>query len=174
MSKYQRSTRECSVSQFKPELQQALREYFQKHNLGELESEAVLCVETISEKKAGGWIPSWLDGNLDETVLTGIVLTTQSLIWARSTGDANQNLPGVRVVGAELMNIQAKAHVSQFSKDMGLEVNGLIEDSKGNIRGVLGLGPEPEALKFCDEVRQAIEKINPTPVRKWPTWMGGR
>ena len=169
MSNYRRSTRECSVTQLNPELLRALQEYFQSHNLGELETEALACCETVAEKKPGSWLSDWLEPGSDETVFTGIVLTAQSLVWARK-GDKASAL----VVGAELMNIRARMHISFFSKDLGLEVTGLIENSKSNIHGIIGLGPEPAAQKFCDEVTQAIEKINPTPVRKFPRWMGGQ
>ena len=168
MSSYQRSTRECSVNQVKPELLRAMQEYFQAHNLGEIETETLSCCETVSEKKAGSLLSGWLEIDMDTTIYTDIVLTAQSLVWARS-GDRS----GLHVVGAKLMNIRTRSQVSLFSKDFGLEINGLIEDTKSNIRGLIGLGPEPAAQKFCDEVYQAIEKINPTPVRKFPAWMGG-
>jgi elongation factor P--beta-lysine ligase len=51
MSDYNRTTRECSVSQLRPELFQAIRAYFQEHQLGELETETLSCIETISQKK---------------------------------------------------------------------------------------------------------------------------
>jgi hypothetical protein len=169
MSNYQRSTRECSVTQLNPELRRAMLEYFQTHNLGELETEVIACCETNAEKKPGSWLSDWLEPGSDATVFTGIVLTAQSLVWARTREKAS-----VLVVGADLMNIRTRAHVSFFSKDLGLEVTGLIENSKNNIHGIIGLGPEPAAQKFCDEVAQAIEKINPAPVRKFPRWMGGQ
>ena len=168
MSSYQRSTRECSVNQVRPELLRALQEYFQAHNLGDVETEALLCCETVSEKKAGSLLSGWLETDMDTTIYTDILLTAQSLVWARS-GERS----GLHVVSAKLMNIRTRSQVSLFSKDLGLEINGLIEDAKSNIRGIIGLGPEPAAQKFCDEVYQAIEKINPTPVRKFPAWMGG-
>jgi hypothetical protein len=145
-----------------------MQEYFQAHNLGEVEAETLLCCETVSEKKAGSLLSGWLETDMDTTTYIDLVLTAQSLVWARS-GDRS----GLHVVGAKLMNIRTRSQVSLFSKDFGLEINGLIEDAKSNIRGIIGLGPEPAAQKFCDEVYQAIEKINPTPVRKFPAWMGG-
>ena len=43
MSNYQRSTRECTPDQLRPELRQALNEYFTTHNLGDLDAENLLC-----------------------------------------------------------------------------------------------------------------------------------
>ena len=80
----------------------------------------------------------------------------------------------MQVTGANLMNIRAKAYVSILSQDSGLEISGIIENAKGPLRGQIALGPEPFSQKFCEEVAQAIEKINPAPTRKFPSWMGGK
>ncbi|HEY3311247.1 MAG TPA: hypothetical protein VGK00_06360 [Anaerolineales bacterium] len=168
MGTFVRSTRECSISQLRPELLRAMQNYFTTHGLGDPETEITRCCETFTEKKATGWLSSWLNTGTDSRLYTGMVLTTRSLIWARA-GD----ITGVHVVGAELKNIRARGRLSLFSKNFGLEVIGLVEDSTNNVRGIIGMGPEPAAEKFCDEVHQAIEKINPTPTRKWPAWMGG-
>lgn len=169
MSTYQRSTRVSSLQQLPPELQTAIRHYFQQHQFGEPESEILHCCETISEKKPSGPLTGWLTAGLDKKIHTCILLTASSLVWLRA-GDRS----GTQVVGAELKNIRTRKYVSPFSKDRGLEVHGVIENSRGNVRGVIGLGPEPDAQKFCAEVYQAIEKINPTPDRKLPDWLGGR
>jgi hypothetical protein len=76
MSDYYRTTRECSVRQLHPELRQAIRNYFQEHNLGDLDAETISCCETISEKKVTGRLISWLNDNSDTTIHTGILLTS--------------------------------------------------------------------------------------------------
>ncbi len=168
MSTYHRTTRECLASQLKPELLVAMRTFFQTHNLGEVESESLLCCETLSQKTEASWLSSWLDGRADTEIYTGIVLTASSLIWVRM-GDQSV----VHTVGANLMNIRTRSQISPFSKETRLEINGLVEGAKSIIRGSIALGPEPAAQTFCEEVYQAIEKIKPTPGRKWPSWMGG-
>lgn len=168
MGMYQRSTRECAAIQLKPELLRAAREYFNTHGLGDVETEVLHCCETVSEKKAGNWLTAWLDAGADGTIHTGILLTREHLVWVRA-GD----LSGVHAVGADLKYIRANMHVSLFSKDTGLEIIGLLEGAKSIVRGVIGLGPEPASQQFCDAVHQAVEKINPGSVRKWPAWMGG-
>ena len=169
MSIYQRTTRKCSVTQIKPELRQALQAFFQKHDLGNLVEESLSCCETRSESQPGSWLSSWLDDKSETEISSAIVLTARSLVWARV---GNQS--PARVAGADLRNIRAKIHLSLFSKEPGLEVSGLLMDAKNVMHGVIALGPEPAAQVFCEEVQQAIEKINPTPERKWPAWMGGR
>lgn len=50
MGDYKRTTRECTLDAMRPELSAALREHVEKHNLGDILSAPVMCIETTSEK----------------------------------------------------------------------------------------------------------------------------
>jgi hypothetical protein len=167
MGDYTRSTRECSVNQVRPELYRALEDYFQKNSFGDLEAETIICCETVSEKKAGGWLATLLGSKDEPVIYTAMLLTSTHLIWARS----GQH-PSINVNTADLRFIHVKPYSSLFIKDTGLEISGLLGNSKGMTLGYLGMGPEPSTQKFCDEVRQAIDKVNPPSPSKWPAWMG--
>ena len=165
MSDYIRRTRECSIGQLRPELVRAIREYAQNHHeLGNVE-EVLMCCETTSEKKRAGALAALLGDNPDTTLYTGMVVTPQWLIWARH-GDKS----GIRVSSARLQDVQVKVYASLLVKDNGLEVSGYIGDSNAQVRGYIGMGPEPAAQKFCEQVQKAIEKVNPKPAKKsmWP------
>ena len=169
MSDYNRTTRECQVSQLHPEVLLALRNYFQEQKLGDPEAETVLCCETISTKKNMGRLVAWLHGTVDTTVHTGMLLTSQQLIWVRS-GDQS----GTSLSAANLNFISVRPYTSIFVRDKGLEINGYLDGSKAPIRGYIGMGSEAAAQKFCDEVSQAITKMNPPKQKKaWSKWMGG-
>src|SRR6266540_6023319 len=168
MSDYNRTTRECSVNQLHPDLRQAVRSYFQEQNLGDLEAETLMCCETVSEKKTSGSPIYLLKDISDRTVYTGMLLTSQWLIWVRK-GDQS----GVVLNAANLKEIQAKAYTSLLARDSGLEIFGYIGASKGQIRGYVGMGSELAAQKFCEEVEKTIAKLNPPTPRKWPKWLGG-
>ena len=168
MSNYQRSTRLCSPSQLQPALLRALQAYFQAHELGDLETECLKCCETVSEKKSTSWLSSWLEANAENTIHSAIMLTARHLIWARSADQKE-----AFAVGADLAFINAGPHVALFTKDIGLQVAGFVGGSNRNIRGVIALGSEPAAIEFCEEVKEAIKRINPEKARKWPKWMGG-
>jgi hypothetical protein len=173
MSNYERSTRECSFEQLRPEFQQAFRDYFRIHeNLAvELDETRLVCCETVSHKKEAGWLAALLGEAQDVTVYTAILLSSQALFWARSE---ENSVSALRVVGTSLNTIRVKQFRSLLTTDSGLEISGLIEGSKGVMRGYIGLGAEPEAQKFCEAVAQAVEKVNPKPAGKFPSWMGGR
>jgi hypothetical protein len=166
MSDYTRSTIECSVRQLRPELRRAIDEYFEKHTLGDTETETVLCCETVSERKEPNWLASLLGEKAGSPVYTATLLTATELIWARGELQGD-----IIVTGADLKFIRANPYTSMFINDTGLQISGII--GSGTMSGYIGMGPEPAAQNFCEEVQQAIAKINPSSTRKWPSWMGG-
>ena len=129
MSEYIRTTRECSVNQLRPELLRAIQNYFQEQKLGHLEAETLLCCETVSTKKSTGKVASWLSGAPDATIHTGMLLTSQWLIWVHH-GDQS----GTRLNAAELKEIRAEVYGSPFTKDISLEIVGHIGNAKGTCR----------------------------------------
>ena len=166
MSDYIRRTRECSLGQLRPELVRAIREYAQNHHeLGNVEVEVLMCCETTSEKKSAGALAALLGDDPDTLLYTGMLVTPQWLIWARH-GDQS----GVTVSSAKLHDVQVRAFASRLLQDTGIEVSGYIGDSKGRVRGYIGMGPEPAAQKFCEQVQKAIDQVKPKPAKKsrWP------
>lgn len=166
MSDTLRTTRECSVDQLHPELRQAIRSYYQERQLGNLEADALSCCETLSRKKDAGKAASWLGSDSDTIIYTGVLLTSQYLVWVRY-GDQS----GIRLNAAKLSEIQADIHTTLFSKDTGLEIVGYISDTRSRVRGYIGMGTEPAAQKFCEAVKQATIKAKPSKPRKlfgWP------
>jgi len=162
MSDYVRFTRECSFDQLRPELARAIREYAQNHReLGNIEIEVLMCCETTSERKRAGALVALLGDDPDTILYTGMLVTPQWLIWARN-GDQS----GTVVSSAKLQEVQVRAFASRLVKDTGMEVSGYIGDSKGRVRGYIGMGPEPAAQQFCDQVQKAIEKATPKPAKK--------
>lgn len=168
MSQYDRTTRNCLVSELPPELLQAIRDYSQAQQLGDVEAETLLCCETVSTKKSAGRRPAWLEGELDATLHTGLLLTPQWLIWARQ-GDRTRPV----VMAANLKDIQVKAYTSWLTKDTGLEIVGYMEATRRRARGYVGLGTDAAAQEFCEAVKEAINKVNPPVQRRLPKWLGG-
>jgi len=167
MSDYNRTTRECRVSQLHPELLRALQSHFLEHKLGSLEAETLMCCETISSRKDLGSLASLLRGASDTTIHTAMLLTSEWLIWVR-IGDTS----GLALNAANLKEIRVGAYRSLFTKETGLEIAGYVGDRQ--VRGVIGMGAELAAQKFCEEVEKAITKANPpAPKKGWPKWLGG-
>jgi hypothetical protein len=135
--------------------------------LGDLDTETLICCETISEKRNPGKLASFLDGDPDSITHLAILLTAERLIWAR-IGDRS----GTIVTGAKLKVIQVKAFVARRTKDMELTVSGFIADSKEYVHGNLEMGPDAAAQKLCEVVEKAVLKANPPAKRKFFGWMG--
>ncbi len=168
MSDYIRTTRECPVRQLRPELFLAVRNHFQEHGLGDLETESLLCYETTSRKKDANRLVSWLNSGLDTTFHQGMLFTSQWLIWVRS-GDKS----GVQLSSADLREISVRVSASMLTRDVGVEVAGHIEGFAGMMRGVIAMESLSVAEKFCDEVNQAIIKVNPPVQKSISRWWGG-
>jgi hypothetical protein len=167
MSSYIRTTRECTLNQLNPSLLQAIREYFQTHQLGDPDNEILLCCETIAEKHNLGKLDSFLEGDPDKTTHLALLLTADRLIWARN-GDRS----GTVVTGTRLMGLQVKAFTLKRTKNMQLEITGMINSGKDLARGNLEMGPELAAQKFCEEVMQAVNKVTPPSKKSRLRWFG--
>ena len=168
MSAYDRITRVCPVSQLRPELLQAVHSYFEEHQLGDLETETLACYETVSRKKDPGRLVSWMNDGLDQVLYTGMILTSQRLIWVRS---GSQSKP--TVTAADLREIQVKVYASWLAKDTGLEIGGFIGEQKIRTRGYVGMESVTIAQAFYEQVWDAIDKVRPPVKRKRPWWLGG-
>jgi hypothetical protein len=158
MADFNRYTRECSFSQFRPELMQALRDYIENQKLVGIEVTILMCCETTSEKKisdGNAGVLAFLAGDDPDTIVyTGMFVTPEWLVWAR-IGDKS----GTLVTSANFKNVHVRPFASRFTTDTGLEVSGFIGDSPGRVKGYIGMGPEEAARKFCEEVVQAAEKV---------------
>jgi hypothetical protein len=162
MSATTRTTRICPPSQIHSSLAQSAQEFFQAHQLGDLETGTVLCCETISRRDPPGRLFAMLDGNPNLNTHLAILLTPDWLIWARH-GDQT----GTVVTGTKLQVIKVKIFVTRRTKEFELEVSGFLLDNKEYVRGNLELGPDPAAEKFCNAVAQAVSQAKPPPKKRF-------
>ena len=168
MSSYNRITRECLVNELLPQLYQAIQAYFQEQQLGDPETEVLMCCETTSRKKDAGRLASWLEGDRGDIIYTGMLFTSQHLIWARSGNGFD-----VVLNAAALKQIRVRAYTSPLTNDTGLEVYGFIGDSKSRMRGYIGMGPGEAAQKFCEAVVRAVAEVNPPAKQRLFGWLIG-
>jgi hypothetical protein len=148
---YMRSTRECAFGQLRPELVQAIRDYLQKHELGTIEADILICCETTSEKTKRGFFRNLVGGDSDPIHYTGMLVTPGWLIWATCGAKF-----GVVVMAARLHDIQVMDGTTQLINDTGLEVFGFLSSFAERVSAFVGLGPEPAAQKFRAAVKAAL------------------
>ena len=150
MSDWKRKTTERSFDGLRPELAGAIRQHIEQYNLGDILSDALMCIQTDSEKVKKG-----LFGGA-EVVYTGAVITPRWLLWAVS-GTKTQ----AAVLSALLLDIVVQDYAqTPFAKmvpDSGLNVSGKFTDVSENGSAFIGLDESPAARRFKETVIDAVQ-----------------
>ena len=150
MSDWKRTTREVPFEGLQPEMKTAIQRHLEQYNLGSVLSDALMCVQTDSEKVKKG-----LFGGA-ETVSMGIVVTPRWLVWA-IRGTKTQ----LAVLSTQLRDVVVQDYAqTQFAKmipDMGLQVSGRFTDASENISAFVGVDDSPAGKKFKEIVIQAVQ-----------------
>jgi hypothetical protein len=169
MSNYRRTTRECTLEQLRPELARALRDYAQQQQWGSFEPDVLMCCETVAERIATGRFDALLDGTPDECTYLVLIVTGQRLLWVKSGARA-----GTGAASTKLTDLRLRISRPRRTQDFALDVYGRMEGTRDRVGGQFILGPGPASQKFCDEIMQAINRLNgPPPPRTRPKWLGG-
>jgi hypothetical protein len=156
MSDWNRSTQEIFLSAIRPEMKAAIEQHLESYNLGRILDDAVICVETTSEKKKKG-----LFGKGGQTIVECAILTPTWLVLVVKGND-----PGAAVLSAQLkdmtFNNYADSPGYKLIPDTGIEVSGVFTGRVGmhgnqRIGKFVGLGVEPAAGKFLALLAQAVQ-----------------
>jgi len=152
MSAYTRSTHECTFTDLGPELVTAIRKHIEKYRLEDIESSLLICCKTTSTTKKMG-----LFTNGSETIITGMIVTKQLLIW---TNGKKRDKPIVR--SALLRNINAQdfenTAMYRVNPDSGMNITGRFTDVTKQGQSFIGLGSDPAGEKFRQVLQHAIQK----------------
>ncbi len=150
MGDYKRTTRECTLDSMRPELSAAIRAHVEKHNLGDILSSAVMCVETTSEK-----IKKGLFGG-GETNYTAAVLTNDWLVWANSGTNVKPHAMSARLTQITVQDY-AKSSFAKLISDTGVNINGLKTDSSETGTTFIGLEENAAGIKFREALIVAAQ-----------------
>ena len=124
---------------------EAVNQHIETYNLGGILAEALMCIQTDSEKIKKGLFGS------AENAYTGAVVTPRWLIWVVSGAKIN-----VAVLSAQLRDVTVQDYAqSSFAKmiaDTGLHVSGRFTDVAENGSAFIGLDDGYAAVKFKDLV----------------------
>ena len=150
MSDWRRTTKEISLEALPTEIMMAINKHIEQYNLGPILSDALLCIQTDSEKGKKG-----LFGGV-ETMRAGIIVTPRWLIWAVS----GTKTP-MAVLSAQLRNVTLQDYAqTPFVKmipDAGIQVDGIFTDVSENIGTFIGLDDGPASRKFKAIVLQVAQ-----------------
>lgn len=132
MSDWKRNTKEVPFESLAPEMIAAINKHIEQYNLGPVLSDALMCVQTGSEKVKRG-----LFGGA-ERVRMGVVVTPRWLIWA-----VNGTKTQTAVLSAQLIHVTVQDYAqTQFAKmvpDSGIEVSGMFTGASENASAFIGL-----------------------------------
>lgn len=150
MSEWNRRTKEISFERLPTEMSSAINHHIEQHNLGPILSDALMCIQTDSEKAKKG-----LFGGA-ETVEVGSIVTPGWLIWAIH-GTKTQ----MAVLSAQLSNITVQDYAqTPFAKlipDSGIEVSGRFTDVSESTSAFIGLDEGLAANKFKEIIIKAAQ-----------------
>ena len=150
MSDWKRTTKEILFESLLPEMSSAIKQHIDQYNLGPILDNALMCIQTDSEKVKKG-----LFGKA-ETVQMGVVVTLRWLIWAISG-----NKTPTTVLSAQLSNVTVQDYAqTSFAKmvpDSGIEVSGMFTDGSESASAFIGLEENAAGNKFKELVIQGAQ-----------------
>ena len=150
MSDWKRTTKEVPFEGLQPEMVTAIQRHLEQYNLGSILSDALMCVQTDSERAKKGLFGS------TETVFMGVVVTPRWLVWAiRGTKTP------LAILSAQLRDVVVQDYAqTQFAKmipDTGIQVSGRFTDASENISAFIGADDSPAGKKFKEILIQAVQ-----------------
>jgi hypothetical protein len=150
MSDWKRRTQQVSFEDLLPEMINAVQKHIEHYNLGPILSDALICIQTDSEKTK----KSLFSGA--ETVYTGAVVLPRWLIWVTNGTKRNTT-----VLSALLKDIVVQDYAqTSFAKtipDSGINVSGKFTDMSESVTAFIGLEDNPAGNKFKEIVIQAVQ-----------------
>lgn len=155
MGDWNRSTREVLFENLSPQMQQAIQKHLQTWNLGPILTDYTMCVETVHEKKKKG-----LFGG-GGSRLQCAVITPQWLLLVEDFGRDGAVASSVPLADCVITDY-ADTPGYKLIPDSGLEVSGAFTGQVGihgekRVSMFVGLGGEPAAKKFQEEVFKAFQ-----------------
>ena len=160
MGDYNRTTKDCSFSQLRPENHAAIQAYASKHEFLNFEGGILACCETTSEKKKKGLFGG-MGSDPDPVNYTALVLTRDLLMWARSGPKSGTIVAHARLKDLEVRKLGALFEAKGLKaapNDTGVEVFGLISDYAERVSAFLPLGSELAAQRFEAALKQAAQQ----------------
>jgi len=150
MSDWKRTTKEVQFEGLMPEMVAEIKKHIELYNLGSILLDALMCIQTDSEKAKKGLFGS------AAIVHQGAVVTPRWIVWAVS-GTKMQTA----VLSAQLRDVVVMDYAqTQFAKmvpDSGIEVSGKFTDVSENGSAFIGLDEEIAGRKFKETVIQAAQ-----------------
>ena len=141
MSDWKRTTKEVSFEDLPSEIRSAIEQHIEQHNLGPILADALMCIQTHSEKIAKG-----LFGK-QEIVQMAAIMTPRWLVWS-----VDQPATQAAVLSAQLIQVTVQDYsqtsFAQMVPDSGVQISGMFTDSSESASAFIGLDEGVAGQKF--------------------------
>lgn len=151
MSLATRKTRACTIEALDGGLKAAIRAHGAKYGLDDIESNVLMCCETLTVHQKKGFF-----GGI-KTSLSAVYVTPRWLVWAESSG-RNDVVAGT----AQLKQIEVRDYrtTAQYAitPDQGLNITGRFTDKNRMGITFIVLEAEADGQKFRQVLNEAFRK----------------
>lgn len=148
MSDWQRVTKAVPLEALPTEMVSAIKQHIEQNNLGPILSDALVCVQTDSEK-----IKKGLFGGT-ETVQMGAIVTPRWLIWAFHGTKTPRAVLSAQLIDITIQDY-AKTPFAQMVPDSGIQVTGVFTNASESVSAFIGLDEGVAAQRFKEVIIEA-------------------
>ena len=141
MSEWKRKTKEVSPESLPPEVASAIHRHVEQYNLGTILSDALMCIQTDSEK-----IKKGLFGQPEHVQMVAIV-TPRWLIWSIDQPDHKPAVLSAQLIHVTVQDY-AQTQFAQMVPDSGVEVSGMFTDASESASAFIGLEEGAAGQRF--------------------------
>jgi hypothetical protein len=148
MSKWKRSTREISLDDLPAEMLTAIDQHIERYNLGPILSDALMSIQTDSEK-----IKKGLFGGSTQVKIAAI-LTPRWLVWSIDESKGKPTVLSAQLIHATIQDY-SQTSFAKLVPDSGIEVSGMFTAASETVSAFIGLEDNLAGQRFRDIVIKA-------------------
>lgn len=151
MNRITRKTRICTLDTLDGDLKSAIRAHALQHGLNDLESNILICCETLSvRQKKGFW------GGIQPT-LSAVYVTPKWLVWVDSTDRSDASVGASQLIHVDIWDDRATTGYSTTA-DEGLNITGLYTVKNKTGITFIALDANAGGQKFRQVLEEALSK----------------
>ncbi|MCB9110679.1 MAG: hypothetical protein H6634_05480 [Anaerolineales bacterium] len=153
MGDYNRSTKEIAFADIPANVTQSINTYIEKHNLGDILANPVMCIVSTSEKIKKGLFGG---GAGPKLLVQTVILTDRWLILA---DNVDQNALYIKSLQLRDITVEdyEKSSFYKMIPDTGMNISGIATDTPEKGTLFLPLGKDEEGEKFKSALIEAAQ-----------------
>ena len=141
MSEWKRTTKEVTLETLPVETASAIRRHVEQHNLGLILGDALMVIQTDSQKTKTG-----LFGGVG-TVQMAAVITPRWLVWSVAEPKTDAAVLSAQLIDLTVQDY-AQTALAERVPDSGIQVNGIFTGAGESASAFIGLDEEAAGNKF--------------------------